>query len=91
MCHAEIIDIKDHAEIRDYWADYFPYDHHMVCSNFWESSIAKWPRRTAEWKESASRYGIPSESLEPIKTNSLEELQEWFSELAKTEDTHNLS
>jgi hypothetical protein len=90
MCHAEIIDIKDHTEIRNYWADYFPYDHHMVCSNFWESSMAKWPRRTAEWKESASRYGIPSESLDLIKTDSLVELQEWFSKLAETEDTHNL-
>jgi hypothetical protein len=86
MCHAEIIDIKDPAETRKCWTDYFPYDHEMICSEFWESSIARWPRRTAEWKQSASRYGMPSEYLGPFKTDSLEELQEWFSKLGETED-----
>ncbi|MGR3293837.1 MAG: hypothetical protein ACUZ9M_07475 [Candidatus Scalindua sp.] len=86
MCHAEIIDIEDREKIRQCWVDYFPYDHNMIYSEFWESSIAKYPRRTAEWKQSASRYGIPSESLDPIKTDSLEELQKWFSKLGETED-----
>src|SRR3972149_265333 len=35
----------------------------------------------AEYKISASKFGIPSECLGPFITNTLKELQDWFSEL----------
>ncbi len=86
--HVEIIerDGKEQEEIRKCWKEYIPFHHDMIFSSFWNSSIARWPRRTSEWKYSASLYGLPAENLGPFKTDSLQELQEWFSKLGEVED-----
>lgn len=85
ICHAEIIDIKAEEILRESWTDFFPHYHNIIVGDFWDCSIAKWPRRTAEWKLSASRYGIPAESIGPFRTDNLGELQEWFTQLAAAE------
>ncbi len=87
FCHAEIIDIKSQDEIEKDWKEYFTYGHSIIESNFWESSIALWPRRTFEWKHSSSINGkLSFKNIGPYKTDSLKELQDWFSELGNAED-----
>lgn len=95
FCHAEIIDKKTEGEsdgifkerIEKRWIDYFPHAHSMIESNFWETSIALWPRRTFEWKYSVSIKGKPLfKNIGPYKTDSLKELQDWFSELGNAEN-----
>jgi hypothetical protein len=61
--HVEIIDIAGDEALRSRWAEYIAYQHDIVAKEFWDSCIARWPRRTAEWKVSASLYGIPTEHL----------------------------
>jgi hypothetical protein len=86
ICHAEIIDIRDDETVRNTWAEYFPHHHEMLVQSFWDCSIAKWPRRTADWKICASFYGMGADLLGPFRTQSLRELQEWFRRLAAAED-----
>jgi hypothetical protein len=85
VSHVEIIDIKDDDHLRRCWREFIPYHHDMVVPDFWHSTIAKWPRRTAEYKLSASLYGIPAEPIGPLRTNSLAELQEWHAAIAAVE------
>lgn len=87
ISHAEIIDTKDEDVLWESWVEFFPHYHNMISRDFWDCSIVRWPRRTAEWKLSASRYGIPPENIGPLRTESLSEMQEWFSRLAGEEDT----
>jgi hypothetical protein len=85
ISHVEIIDIKGDDQLRRCWREFIPYHHDMVVSDFWQSTIAKWPRRTADYKLSASLYGIPAEPMGPLRTNSLAELQDWHAAIASTE------
>lgn len=83
--HVEIINIEDEHKLRENWKEFIPFYHDMIYKEFWHSTIAKWPWRTAEYKLSTSRCGIVSEHLGPFRTDSLQELQHWFSELAEPE------
>ena len=85
VSHVEIIDVKDESDLREHWRDFIPFHHDMITPNFWSSTIARWPRRTAEYKIRVSHYGIPSEYLGPFRSESLRELQDWHSEIAATE------
>lgn len=84
--HIEIINRGKAQDLRDNWADFIPFSHDMVIKKFWDSTIARWPRRTAEYKLSASIYGKASERIGPFRTESLQELQDWFAEIANTEE-----
>ena len=83
--HVEIIDIGNADDLRSNWQEFIHFHHDMVISCFWESTIAKWPRRTAEYKTAASLFGTVSENLGPIRNMSLEELQKWHAEIAAVE------
>jgi len=85
VSHVEIIDIRDGENLTRNWRNFIPFHHDMVCREFWDSTIARWPRRIAEYKLSASLYGLPSENLGPHRTDSLAELQAWHAEIAKAE------
>jgi hypothetical protein len=76
VSHVEIIDVKADEELRRCWKEFIPFHHDMVRGDFWQSSIAKWPRRTGEYKLCASLYGIPAEPVGPFRNNSLRELQQ---------------
>jgi hypothetical protein len=87
ITHVELIDIRNGDDLRSSWKDFIPFNHDMVTSTFWDSTIARWPRRTAEYKLSASLYGIPSRYVGPFRTESLKELQEWHAAIAANERT----
>jgi len=57
----------------------------MITNEFWNSTIARWPRRTEEYKLSASISGIPAEYVGPFRTDSLQELHDWFAKLVESE------
>ena len=83
--HVEIIDVGDADDLRRNWREFIPFHHDMVVRSYWESTIAKWPRRTAEYKTAASLYGTASEGIGPMRTKTLGELQEWHAEIADAE------
>ena len=87
--HVEIIDIADYDQVIENWREYFPHYHSLIQTKFWDSSVARWPRRTTEWKHLASLYGIPCEYIEPPRTTDLALLQEWYAELAHAEEAEN--
>lgn len=83
--HVEIIDIGGADDLRRNWREFIPFHHDMVNESFWDSTIAIWPRRTAEYKTAASLCGTVSERIGPMMTESLEELQKWYAEIADAE------
>jgi hypothetical protein len=85
--HVEMIDTADDDVLRSRWDEFIPYDHEMIVRDFWDSSIARWPRRTAEWKIAASFYGVPTENLGPFRTDSICDLQTWFGRIAAADRT----
>lgn len=84
--HLEVIDTADPSKVAENWKEYFPHNHNLIQTEFWESSIACWPRRTAEWKQLTSLYGIPCESFKPPATKVLSQIQDWYGDIASTED-----
>ena len=84
--HVEIIDVEKEHNLRANWAEFIPFYHDMITNEFWNSTIARWPRRTEEYKLSASLYGTPAQYLGPFHTDSLQELQHWFAEIAESEE-----
>ena len=87
IAHVEVIDVVSEREIYTNWDDFLPVGHLMTPENFFDSTIAKWPRRTAEYKLAASLHGIPSEQMGPYPTDSLAELQEYHVEIARAESS----
>lgn len=85
VSHVEIIDVAKDEILRERWKDFIPFQHDMVTPDYWSSTLARWPRRTAEYKLSASLDGIPSEEIGPFYTESLSELQEWHRKLGAME------
>lgn len=83
--HVEIIDIRSEDELTRCWKEFIPFSHYVLIPDFWCSTIAKWPRRTAEYKLSASLEGTVADVLGPFHTKSLHELQDWYSDLAMEE------
>ena len=85
--HVEIIDVSPANVLRRNWQDFIPFHHEMIVSSFWDSTIAKWPRRTAEYKFAASLAAKPSEEIGPNRTSNLEKLQKWYAEIARAESS----
>ncbi len=83
--HLEIIDTVKGGELYERWKDLIPLDHLMSTDTFWDSSMARWPRRTAESKLQASIFARIVEPLGPCRTTNLGELQEFHMELARVE------
>ncbi|MBC8348880.1 MAG: hypothetical protein O3A82_02195 [Verrucomicrobia bacterium] len=83
--HVEIIDKADYDHLVDNWREYFPHHHSLVQTDFWDSSVARWPRRTTEWKSLTSLYGEACEYIEPPRTEDLAQLQAWFADIAQVE------
>ncbi len=91
LSHVELIDIASPDHLSDNWRAFIPFGHMMHEIDFFDSSIARWPRRTFEWKRNASFYGLPSKDVGICKTKSLQELQDWFRELGELENAEGQS
>ena len=83
--HLEVIDLESTDVLYDRWRKLIPFSHLLAHRHWHDSSIAKWPRRTNEWKGAASRCGVPAEAIGPCQAVSLEALDDWYAEIAATE------
>lgn len=83
----EIIDIRDEDELRELWDPFIHTHHYRVENNFYNSWIAKHPRRTGEayLNQFLEAKFIENNPL-PIEAD-FEELHLWFQKLAEIEET----
>ena len=85
MERIEIIDIAPQTLIHDRWSPFTPTLHYNVQTDFQESRIARWPRRTCESSFYPMTQGIPCEDFRLPNTDSLEELQTYAAVIAQHE------
>jgi hypothetical protein len=85
----EVIDIKPDDELVDTWHDFIHTHHYITSSDFYESFIAKHPRRTCEamWSQIMDCKFISDNNIP--KHSSFEEIWEWFQPLIAAEDAHS--
>ena len=83
--HLEVIDLESTDVLYDRWHKLIPFSHLLAHRLWHDSSIAKWPRRTNEWKGAASLYAVPAEAIGPCQAASLDALDDWYAEIAATE------
>lgn len=87
----EFIDIRKEKEVLESWKNFVHSHHYHYCNSFFDSSIAKHPRRSVE---SYHHWSMPmtfNESFQdgnpvPTKLKTLKELWEWYRPLIKAEE-----
>ncbi len=81
----EIIDIKDEDELRETWSEFIHTHHYMTFNNFYDSFVAKHPRRTCEamWNQLMECKFISDNNIP--KHYNFQELYNWFEPLIKVE------
>ena len=84
--HLEVVDRVAQACLETRWRTFIPFSHLIACIQWEESSIARWPRRTSEWKQAASLEGKPAQRVGPCPAKSLETAVEWYSAIAEFEE-----
>ena len=84
----EIIDIKDEDQLRKTWSDFIHSHHYTKCNDFYESFIAKHPRRTCEaiWNQLMECKFISDHDIP--RNYQFEELYSWMQLLFDVEKTH---
>ena len=83
--HVEIIDIADTSQLYERWKQFTPTCHLHFRSDFDESWIALWPRRSREAIWISSIYGNPCEQFPWTTQKGLTHLQEQAAEIARYE------
>lgn len=81
----EFIDIKSRQDLYDQWNDFIFSHHYRVCSNFYTSIIARYPRRTCEAIYWPTLYGKPVEDFPLSCELDFDELYKWYFEISKYE------
>lgn len=81
----EIIDIKQEDELREKWSPFVHTHHYEVHTDFYESWIAKHPRRTGEAYRSQYLDARFIDDNPVPKTDTLAELWAWFGPLVAAE------
>jgi hypothetical protein len=81
----EIIDIKDKDGLRDTWSDFIHTHHYTTCNDFYDSFIAKHPRRTCEamWNQLMECKFISDNHLP--KEFTFQDLYKWMQPLFAVE------
>ena len=85
--HLEVVDLLDQAALERRWREFIPFSHLLVHAGWERCSVARWPRRTFEWKRAASIYGRPTERVGPCGDSSLEGVEDWYSEISEFEQS----
>jgi len=86
----EIIDISPEDELRNKWDKFICGTHYDIASNYFDSSLARNPRRTSEAYFSAYQPLTPAESFRqtnpiPQDFKTLDELWQWHKPLIEAE------
>jgi hypothetical protein len=85
MEETEIIDIKDEDELTKVWDSFIHSHHYSVSTDFFESVLARHPRRTGEMYMAQIVNGLCAEGNPVPKHASFSELQAWFQQLLDAE------
>ena len=83
--HLEVLDLVGRAELERRWRELIPYSHLLAHTTWDQCSIARWPRRTMEWKQKVSLYGQPAERVGPCRSGSLAEVDDWYAAICDFE------
>lgn len=81
----EVIDIKTEDIIYKTWKPFFYSHHYSIVNNFFNSSFAKFPRRTCEVYWAEKMEALFCEDNKHPKFTSLNWAWDWFSELIAAE------
>lgn len=86
----EIIDVRNENEVRDSWKEFIHTYHYDYVTNFFESSLARYPRRTDEAFFRQYLPSTPDEAfVEPNQVpryfQTFEEMWEWYQPLISRE------
>lgn len=85
ISHVEIIDVAEQDGLIRNWKEFFRYHHYVFPDSFWDSYVARWPRRTIDHKLLISTEGVAYRDSGPFRTDSLAGLQDWFGRLIDKE------
>lgn len=86
----EIIDIRPENEVVNSWKDFVYVDHYDYCRDFFDSSLAQYPRRTDEAYWCHYNFITPEEAFVeanpvPKDFNTLHEMWDWYQPLIDRE------
>lgn len=85
MEQIEIIDIKPESVLHATWSNFIHSHHYGTTSDFYESSIARHPRRTGEAYAATHLYGMWEHSHPLPKDAGFQELWSWYAPLVEHE------
>ncbi len=87
----EIIDVKSEDEVRLSWKEFIHDDHYNYCTNYFDSVLAYFPRRTSEsyfhtYQALSYREIFQEPNPIPPDFKTLEEMRTWFAPLIQAEE-----
>ncbi len=85
----EIIDILNNHELRQRWKKFIHTHHYLTTNSFFESLLAKHPRRSCDALSQTVRYGRYREGNPFPMFSRLEELWEWLQPLLSVEENED--
>ena len=87
--HIEVIDIEKHDVLFDRWQDFTPTYHFHHESDFAQSRLWKWPRRSCESLFYPMTEGLPCEAFPLPVTDNLKELHKYIVTIARQEQEYS--
>jgi len=82
----EHIEIINKSLLYDQWSSFAPTSHYRVETNFEQSRLARWPRRSCESLVYPMTEGVPCEDFPLPATDNLGVLQEFAAHIARHEN-----
>jgi hypothetical protein len=86
----EIIDVKSRDTLYHTWKPFISHHHYDCRSCFYQSFIARYPRRSGEALYAPSVHGRPAELFPIPKQFSFDELYTWLEAIAQYEDGNRI-
>jgi hypothetical protein len=87
----EIIDLKSQDTLYGTWKPFISHHHYDCRSCFYQSFIAKYPRRSSEALYAPSVHGQPAEQFPIPRQSSFDELYAWLEPIAQSETENALT
>lgn len=86
----EIIDIRREEDVRESWSEFIHTHHYDYTTSFFESSLARYPRRTDEaffcqYLPSTPEEAFVEPNLVPTDFQTFEEMWDWYQPLISRE------
>ena len=85
----EIIDIREAEELEELWSHFMFNYHGHTCKNFYDSFLAKHPRRSCEAMWAMLMDILPAPERNIPTSADFSQLYSWFDPMIEIERTHN--